>query len=520
MVGVISRVKQVVSGSVALFASHRSARNVVWNLLGGVATGAMIILATPVYVSRLGLEGYGIVGLWLVMQVMIGLLDMGMGASVVRALAGATAGADGEEFKRDLVRTLEAFYWSIAVAFALVFAIASNWIGAHWLKATTLSSASVTHALQLMAIALGFQFATVLYTNGLAGLQAQGRMNALQTFGNILRYGGGVVVLLWKADLGWFFVTQAIVAAIQTFVTRGALWKMIPPHPESQPEFRFGLVRQLGRYSAGMAFSSLAAVLMSNTDRLMIGILLPTAELGKYSVAFTATGLLQLGIQPFYRAFFPRYSELVAAGNQARLRDEYFRSCQLVAACIIPLGVIGWVFAPQLLTAWLGTGEPTVTSVFRWLLIGVSCSGLAWLPAAFQQANGWTRLHASMITGALVIGAPLMVFAIRTFGTVGATTVWVLHGLSGVTLELWFMHRRLLVGELMEWYRVVLLPPLAMTLPLAALSWWLMPHDLSRWTGFGWVAVTGLAAIGLTVFLGFGGIRSVRRLTVDESGTT
>jgi len=166
----ISRVNQVVSTWVGLFVSHRSARNVVWNLLGGVSTGVMIVLATPVYVSRLGLEGYGIVGLWLVMQVMIGLLDMGMGASVVRALAGAPAGPEGDEFKRDLVRTLEAFYWTVAAGVALVFALASNWIGAHWLKSTTLSSASVTHALQLMAIALGFQFASVLYTNGLAGL--------------------------------------------------------------------------------------------------------------------------------------------------------------------------------------------------------------------------------------------------------------------------------------------------------------------------------------------------------------
>ena len=515
----ISRVNRVVSTWAGLFVSHRSARNVVWNLLGGVSAGAMIVVATPVYVSRLGLEGYGIVGLWLVMQVMIGLLDMGMGASVVRALAGAPAGPKGDEFKRDLVRTLEAFYWTVAAGFALVFALASNWIGAHWLKSITLSSASVTHALQLMAIALGFQFASVLYTNGLAGLQAQGRMNAIQTFGNVLRYGGGVAVLLWKADLAWFFATQALVAAIQTFVTRQALWKMIPAHPESQPAFRSDLVRQMGRYSAGMAFSSLAAVLMSNIDRIMVGTMLPAAELGKYSVAFTATGLLQLGIQPFYRAFFPRYSELVSVGDHARLRHEYFRSCQLVAGCIIPLAIVGWVFAPVLLTGWLGSREETVIVVFRWLLLGVSCSGLMWLPAALQQASGWTRLHASMMAGALVLGAPLMVFAIRTLGTVGATTVWVLNGLAGLSIELWLMHRRLLVGELMAWYRSVLVPPLLMTLPLAALSWWLIPEHLGRWVGLGWAGLTGLGAIVLSLLVVFGGFRRARRLTVNESRT-
>src|SRR3954469_25349223 len=111
----ISRLRRFASTPAALFASQRSARNVVWNLLGGVSTGVMTIPATPVYVARLGLEGYGIVGLWLVMQVMIGLLDMGMGASVVRSFATARQGPEGDGYRRDLLRTLEAFYWLAAV---------------------------------------------------------------------------------------------------------------------------------------------------------------------------------------------------------------------------------------------------------------------------------------------------------------------------------------------------------------------------------------------------------------------
>lgn len=512
--------KRLVSYLTGLFASQRSARNVAWNLLGGVSLGVMTILATPVYVSRLGLEGYGIVGLWLVMQVMIALLDMGMGAAVVRSFAGARAGEEGDELRRDLLRTLEVFYWIVGVALAVAVALAASWIGTHWLKSSTLSDASLTHALQLMGIALGFQFASVLYTNGLTGLQAQGTMNALQIGSNVLRYGGGVLVLLWRADLSSFFAAQALVAATQTVVTRWVLWRMIAPRAAAHPVFRVVLIRQLWRYSVGMALSSLAAVLISNVDRFAIASLLPTAELGKYAVAFTATGLLQLGIQPFYRAFFPRYAELVSDGNHARLRSEYFRSCQLVAGCIIPLAIVGWVFAPELLMGWLGRREDTITSVFRFLLLGVSCSGLMWLPAAFQQANGWTRLHASMMAGALVVGVPLMLLAIRTFGTVGATTVWLLHGVSGITIELWLMHRRLLVGELAAWYRSVLVPPLMLTVPVVGVSWWLVPQHLGRWSGLGWSGATGMIVIALTLLFVFGGSRGDHRLTLDASRTT
>src|SRR5207249_2572922 len=202
-----------------------------------------------------------------------------------------------------------------------------------------------------------------------------------------------------------------------------------------------------------MALTSFSAVLLANIDRIALSKMVSTAELGKYAVAFTATGLLQLGIQPFYRAFFPRYAELVASGDAKRLQDEYFRSSRLAAVVIIPCAVVAGLFAPYLFDAWLGKHDETIVDVFRWLLIGITTSGLMWLPAAFQQAHGWTRLHVVMMLSALLLGAPLMVWAIYSYGVVGATAVWVLHGVSDITLGLWFMHRRLLIGQLLDWYR-------------------------------------------------------------------
>src|SRR5258707_41099 len=99
----IMRLRQVIGIATATFGSSRSGRNVAWNVLGGGWAGVLVVLCTPFYVSRLGLEGYGIVGLWLVMQVMMGLLDVGMGATVVKAFAGSRSDREGHEFKRDLL---------------------------------------------------------------------------------------------------------------------------------------------------------------------------------------------------------------------------------------------------------------------------------------------------------------------------------------------------------------------------------------------------------------------------------
>lgn len=490
-----------------LLSSNRSAKNVIWNLTGGAWAGVLIVLTTPRYVSLLGLEGYGILGLWLMMQVMMGLLDIGMGATLVREFADSRRDRNGLTFKRDLLRTLEIVYWAIAALLAGVLVLVAGWAGDHWLKSTALLDASMGNALRLMAIALGFQFPYALYSNGLAGLQEQGRMNTIQILGSSLRYGSGVAVLLWRADLVWFFAVQALVAAAQTFATRSVVWGMISEAGAPPPAFRSAMLRRLWRYSAGMALTALAAVLLANADRIALSKMVPTVELGKYAVAFTATGLLQLAIQPFYRAFFPRYAALVSLGDTKSLRDEYFQSCRMMGAAIIPLGTIGWVFAPQIFNAWLGKNDETILDVFRWLLIGITCSGLMWLPAAFQQAHGWTRLHAAMIAGALVLGTPIMVWAILAYGTVGATVVWIVHGVSDITLGLWLMHRRLLVGELLGWYRSVLLPPLLVSLPLVAFSRLLMPRGMNKWLDLCWIGATGLVVMAATLFLYFGRFR-------------
>jgi O-antigen/teichoic acid export membrane protein len=258
--------------------------------------------------------------------------------------------------------------------------------------------------------------------------------------------------------------------------------------------FSAKIFKRLWRFSSGMALTSISAAFLANVDRIALSKMVPTEELGKYAVAFTATGLIQMGIQPFYRAFFPRYSELVSSGDVKLLHEEYFRSCQLMAIVIIPLGIIGWHFAPQILYGWLGKYDQTIIDIFRWLLIGIMCSGIMWLPAAFQQAHGWTSLHASMIIGALLIGVPIMLYCINTFGVVGATAIWFIHGVIGITVGLWLMHRRLLKGALLNWYTSVLMPPLLASLFVLLISKWLYPSNNEKWVDLIW--------IGLTIMLG------------------
>jgi O-antigen/teichoic acid export membrane protein len=483
------------------FLKLKTNQNVFWNLLGGLVSGFMIIFATPFYLKNLGFDGYGILSFWLLMQVMMGLLDMGMGATLIRKFANPSSDNFQIKFKQDLLRTIEFFYWGISIVLLLATIIFSDWIGSNFLNSKIYSYTQIVQIVKLIGLALAFQLPCGVYLSCLSGLQKHGKMNAVQIVGTICRHFFGILILNFKGDLILFFIVQIFISFFQTAISRSTIWNLIRRDSAPKPEFNLTILKSIWRFSIGMALTSLTAVLLANIDRLVLSRMVTTEELGKYSIAFAATGILQLGIQPFYRAFFPRYSELVSSGNSIQLEKEYFESNRIVAVFIITIGIIGFVFANELFSIWLQkTIDFELIRVFRVLIFSITLSGLMWLPAAFQQSHGWTKLHIIMISSAIIIGSPIMILLIPKIGILGATIVWFIHGVSEITLGLWLMHKRLLIGKLIPWIIDVIIPPFLIGILIVLISKIIYPVNFGMIKSLVWIFTTALIVLSANFY--------------------
>src|SRR6185295_8221447 len=89
-------------------------RNLAANFAGTIWIAALALLFTPVYVHRLGVEAYGLVGFYTSMQAIFMLLDLGLGTTLNRELARLHGGGTRAE-ERTLVQTLETLYWIAGV---------------------------------------------------------------------------------------------------------------------------------------------------------------------------------------------------------------------------------------------------------------------------------------------------------------------------------------------------------------------------------------------------------------------
>jgi len=171
----------------------------------------------------------------------------------------------------------------------------------------------------------------------------------------------------------------------------------------------------------------LCALILMQLDKLILSKLLDLKGFGYYCVAGTlGSGMLMI-ISPFFNAIFPRFAALAEAGDEETLRRLYHRCTQLMALLLLPLAAVLAFFSTDILQLW--TKNPEVARhagpIATLLVIGFALNGLMNLPYALQLAYGWVSIAFVLAISMVMISVPAIWFMARTYGAVGAASVWV-----------------------------------------------------------------------------------------------
>src|SRR3989304_8931620 len=108
-------------------------KNIVANFLGRGWSMIMGLVFVPFYIRFLGTEAYGLVGFYAVLQASLGLLDLGLNATINRELARFSIFPEKSNEARDLAKTLEIIYWIIGIAIFIAVLFTASWISRFWI---------------------------------------------------------------------------------------------------------------------------------------------------------------------------------------------------------------------------------------------------------------------------------------------------------------------------------------------------------------------------------------------------
>jgi O-antigen/teichoic acid export membrane protein len=437
-------------------------RNVIAGYAGSIWTGLMSLVFIPVYVQLIGIEAYGLVGFFLTLQSMFAVLDLGLSTTLNREFARLSAFPAAQIDQRRLLRTIETIYWAIAFLNAAVVIACARPISASWLQREELPLPVVVQAVMTMGVVLLFQWPLSMYSGGLLGLQKQVSLNIINAGMATLR-GVGAILALWLVapTLQVFFAWQVIVSALHTGTVAVVLRRAIGG--TSGSSFDFSVLASVWRFAGGLVGISVISTGITQVDKLVVSRLLPLTDLGYYTLAGAVALSIYRIISPLFASLFPRFSQLVAAGEESALAALYHRSCETLAVVVLPAAVFLAFFSREVLVLW--TQDPLMAEqthvIMTILVIGTAMNGLMTLPYAVQLAYGWTRLAFTYNAISVVIMFPAAYLLTRAWGAVGASVGWMVYNAVGVLLLPLLMHRRVLKGEQGRFYRTDIGMPLA-----------------------------------------------------------
>ena len=429
-------------------------RNIIANFLGRGWSAISVYIFVPFYVKFLGIESYGLVGFYAVLQGVFAFANFGLIQTLGRELARLSVVKDSEQEMRGLVRTLELLFLGVAVLISLIVALGAPIIAENWINAQGLDNEVVEKTVVLMGISIGLLFPFNILQGGLLGLQQQVKSNIIIAVMGTGR-GLGALMVLWLVSptVIAFFRWQIVINLIQAAVTWYYLWDSLPPH-SARGRFRISVFRSIWRFAAGMTGITVISIVATQIDKLTVSKLLSLEILGYYSLATIISHVPNLFSDPVKTAVFPVLTQFAQLKDQSKTASFYHQSCQLLSTLVFPAGFTLTLFSKEIIQIW--TQDPIIAEnchlIATLLVVGSICLSLKVIPFSLALAHGWTKLNIYMGTAMIVLIIPIMTLLVNHYGQTGAAIGWIIINGSTLPLYILILHNRYLPGETWRWY--------------------------------------------------------------------
>jgi len=477
--------------------------NIIANFVGRVWSGVLALIFIPLYIKFIGIEAYGLIGIYASLLVLFSVLDMGLSTTLNRELSRLSTLKDKYQEARDLVRTFEMIYWCVGIIISVVLIVSAPVIAHHWLNAQGLSVKTVTVALRIMGGLIAFQWPIALYSGGLMGLQRQVLLNVVRIIAATLQ-GCGVILVLWliSPTIYAYFIWQIIITAFLVLTLAVCLWISLPK-ATGQAHFRKQVLINNWKFATGLLGITLLTTVLTQLDKLVISKMLTLKVFGYYALATTVAGILQYIANPLFSALFPRFSQLVAEKKEEDLITLYHKGCQFLYIMVIPLWIVVALFSKELMSFWIRDPSTVERSYFLVSLIitGTAFNAIMLLPFALQLAYGWTKLSFYKNVFAVIIFIPLLILLVTNYGAAGAAIAWIALNIGYFLFEIPIMHSRLLRNEMWRWYFVDVGLPLLSCLFIGILGRIFMPDNMSVFFILVWIFIVLILSMSFSALV-------------------
>ena len=355
-------------------------RNILSNWVGFAVQAVVVFFLTPFIISTLGDARYGIWALVTGLTGYYGLLDLGFRSGITQYLARYLATDEFDE----LNRTASTACVVLACCGALIGAasLVIAWMAPSIFTIPMDAVAESRWCICVIGLSTAIQFAFFPFSAVFAAAQRYDLANLIGICIRLLTAAGIVVALHRGYGLVGLCAVQAI-GEMGGSIARWLIAYQIIPRlrvvPSSATWDSLWAIANFGFWN--FLIQNIVAV-KDYSGIIIAGLFMPVAALAHFHLAIALTNYFHQFVGPIATVFFPAATQLDAEGDTDRLRTLYLAASKMLLLVAVPLSVIGWMWADEFYSLWVGPqfitgGEYTsVVLLFRILLVaGVVLTG-------------------------------------------------------------------------------------------------------------------------------------------------
>lgn len=431
-------------------------QNIVANYGSQIYVAMLGILVVPVYVGELGLEAYGLIGFFSMLQAWFGLLDLGLSPTIGRETSRFNGGAISISQYRQLFRSLSMIFTALAIAGGAALLLSADAIATRWLNTGHLRHEEVTFAVQVMALSIMLRWMGGLYRGVVVGYERLVWMSGFNVAIATLRFLGVLGAMhAFGRNPTVFFTYQAILAIIEFGGLRWMTYRVLPRIDPAGEKLVWSIkpVKTQLAFAGSVAFTSSVWVIVTQIDKLLLSGILLLSDYGNYSLAVLIASGITMAVAPIAASITPHLAKLEAQGDAAQVVGIYRRTTKLVSVLGGAAGLVLIFLTAPVLKAWTGNHvvADDVVPIVVWYALGNLVLNFSSFAYSLQYAKGTMRYHVIGNVLMLVLLVPTLFILARKLGTLGAGLTWALVNVIYLLGWVSYTHARLMPKLNMKW---------------------------------------------------------------------
>ncbi len=397
--------------------TRRILRNTAANGSVQLATMVSTFVLLPLLIRSFGPSQFGVMILAASLAGYAVLLDLGVGATLVRMVAERTALTD-DAGVANAIFSAASIYASVGLLVALAMVALALLGGA--IFSVNASELELLRTLLLIgAIQQLWYWPTVAARDALSGLQRYDLVSTVALGVVCADVAGSIYVIVTGAGPVTLVLIRFASLVVASLVNICLLWRLLPSAAR-RIHASMADARAILRSGSSVFVLQIAQVMSrQQTDKLVLGIFVGPAAVTLYEIASKLNSLVTTLASLAVSATLPVAAQLHAAERHETIRALFLRGTKLIATMASPLTAVLIAIAAPFIAVWMGPGYGGAVPVAQVLLLSQAFLPLYQL--GDQIMIGKDRFSA-WVPGGLtlaVLNVALSVLLVQSFGLIG-----------------------------------------------------------------------------------------------------